>query len=102
MPTPRPPTPPDLSVLPEPLRQRFLRLYRVFAAGLFLAMGGASVAALSSGLPRRLGLAALLVGALVAGGTFLYALRSGQAATPPPIEPPVPPPSGDGALDPPG
>jgi hypothetical protein len=80
-------TPEQIAAMPEPLRRRFLRLSRTFAAGLFLVLAGITAAVLASGLMRTLGLAGIGTGALIIGGTFLYAYRVGARDLPLPPPP---------------
>lgn len=80
-------TPEQIAAMPEPLRRRFLRLSRTFAAGLFLVLAGITSAVLASGLTRTLGLIGIGTGALIIGGTFLYAYRVGARDLPMPPAP---------------
>lgn len=80
-------TPEQVAAMPEPLRRRFLRLSRTFAAGLFLVLAGITAAVLASGLTRMIGLVGIGTGALLIGGTFLYAYRVGARDLPLPSPP---------------
>ncbi|HYE56961.1 MAG TPA: hypothetical protein VD948_00575 [Rhodothermales bacterium] len=91
------PDPDQLAAMPDQVRRRFLRLYRTFTIGLFAVLVGITVAVLVPGRPRMVALGAILVGALVIGGTFLFAFRQGYR-----IEPiPPPPMNGTASKEPP-
>lgn len=76
--------PEQIAALPTPVRRRFLRLYRTFQVGLMFVLVGISVAVLVSGRLRTLALILLGAGALIIGGTFLYAFKAGYRVAPPP------------------
>lgn len=92
---PMTPTREQITAMPEPVRRRYLRVFRVFAFGAYLVLGSITVAALVPGRPRTVALFGIAAGVLIGAGAFLYAFKASYRVLPPP------PPSGDGAAHPP-